>query len=201
MIGSSGHKKESMAQGSTFLHNPVLLYVFITIKVKISLWQCLIQSSTIPRTLYIETNIYYLSDNEFYNRQVCSGYRAMFDDANYAKQWGTCLPENPTDVAPIDHTERRHDVTFISVDVETQKNRCAIFYRILAKENTVYMSFEFSSEKLMRYRELCIDAQNPSKSFQNKSHTCHSVLFWDKNWKQPQKMESSVWTMPAPRSG
>jgi hypothetical protein len=31
----------------------------------------------------------------------------------------------------------------------------------------------YSSEKLMRYRELCIAAQNPSKSFQNK---CHSVL-------------------------
>jgi hypothetical protein len=39
---------------------------------------------------------------------------------------GTCLPENPTDVAPIDHTERRHDVTFISVDVESQENLCRL---------------------------------------------------------------------------
>jgi hypothetical protein len=38
-------------------------------------------------------------------------------------------------VAPIDHTERRHDVTFISVDVESQENLCKIFYRILTKEN------------------------------------------------------------------
>jgi hypothetical protein len=37
---------------------------------------------------------------------------------------------------------------------------------------------EFPSKKLMRYQECCIDAQNPSKAFQNKSH---SVLLWDKN--------------------
>jgi hypothetical protein len=36
---------------------------------------------------------------------------------------------------------------------------------------------EFSSKKLTRYRELCIDAKNVSKSFQNK---CRSVLFWEK---------------------
>jgi hypothetical protein len=30
---------------------------------------------------------------------------------------------------------------------------------------------EFSSKKLMRYQKLCIDAQNPSRSFQNKSHS------------------------------
>jgi hypothetical protein len=35
---------------------------------------------------------------------------------------GTCLPENPTDVAPIDHAKWRHDGTFISVDVESQEN-------------------------------------------------------------------------------
>jgi hypothetical protein len=82
------------------------------------------------------------------------------------------LVGNPTDVAPIDHTERRHDVTFISVDVESQENLYTIFYRILAKENIVYdHPVEFSSKKLMRYRELCIDAQNPSKSLQNKSHS------------------------------
>jgi hypothetical protein len=76
----------------------------------------------------------------------------------------TWLPQNPTDVAPIDHTERRHDVTFISVDVESQEDLCT-FGKIkhCLYEHTV----EFSSEKLMRYRELCIDAQNPSKSFQN----------------------------------
>jgi hypothetical protein len=44
-----------------------------------------------------------------------------------------------SDVAPIDHTERRHDVTFISVDVESQENLCKIFYRILANEIIVYM--------------------------------------------------------------
>jgi hypothetical protein len=44
-------------------------------------------------------------------------------------EWGTCLPEIPTDDATIDHTERRHDVTFISVDVESQENRCTIFYK------------------------------------------------------------------------
>jgi hypothetical protein len=43
------------------------------------------------------------------------------------------MPENPTDVAPIDHTERRHDVTFISVDVESQENLYN-FLQILAKE-------------------------------------------------------------------
>jgi glutathione peroxidase-family protein len=40
----------------------------------------------------------------------------------------------------IDHTERRHDVTFISVEVESQDNRCTILYRSLAKENIVYAS-------------------------------------------------------------
>jgi hypothetical protein len=53
-------------------------------------------------------------------------------------QCGTCLPENPTDVAPIAHTERRHDFTYFSVDVESQENLCTIFYRVLAKENIVY---------------------------------------------------------------
>jgi hypothetical protein len=80
------------------------------------------------------------------------------------------LTGKSTDVAPIDHTERCHDVTFISVDVESQENRCTIFYRIFAKENCLYEHpLEFSSEKLTKYRELCIDAQIPSKFFQNKS--------------------------------
>jgi hypothetical protein len=42
--------------------------------------------------------------------------------------------------------------------------------------------WNFHRKKLMRYRELCFDAQNPSKSFQNK---CHSVYFETRtNWKQ-----------------
>jgi hypothetical protein len=51
--------------------------------------------------------------------------------------WGTGLPENPTDVAPIDHAEIRHDVTFISADVESQENLWTIFYRILAATTSI----------------------------------------------------------------
>jgi hypothetical protein len=47
------------------------------------------------------------------------------------------MHDDAKDVAPIDHTERHHDVTFISVDVELQENMCTIFYRILAKENKI----------------------------------------------------------------
>jgi hypothetical protein len=38
-----------------------------------------------------------------------------------------------------------------------------------------------SSEELMRYRELCIDAQNHSKTFQNVSQCVNCETFWDKN--------------------
>jgi hypothetical protein len=54
--------------------------------------------------------------------------------------------------------------SFFSVDVTLRENMCTIFYRILAKENIVYNErhMEFSS-KIYRYRELCIDAHNPSR--------------------------------------
>jgi hypothetical protein len=65
--------------------------------------------------------------------------------------------------------------------VASRENMCTIFYSILEKrKHCLYIEHpvEFSSKKLMRYRELCIDAQHPSNFFQNK---WHSVLFWDKN--------------------
>jgi hypothetical protein len=86
-------------------------------------------------------------------------------------EWGTSLPETL-----IDHTERCHDDTFISVDVESQENLRTIFNRIFAKENIVYMSILWNFHQknwwVSRTLNWC------TKSFQNKSH---SVLFWDKN--------------------
>jgi hypothetical protein len=35
---------------------------------------------------------------------------------------GTCTHDDAKDGAPIDQTERRHDVTFISVDVASRDN-------------------------------------------------------------------------------
>jgi hypothetical protein len=97
-------------------------------------------------------------------------------------EWGTWLPENPADVAPIDHTERRHDVTFFYVDVESQENLVYNFLQDFGKrKHCLYEHHvEISSEKLMRYRELCIDAQNPSI-------ISLAVCYFETrtNWKQP----------------
>jgi hypothetical protein len=100
------------------------------------------------------------------------------------------LLKNPTDVAPVDHTKIRHDVTFISVDVETQGNMTV--YNFLQdfgnRKHCLYI--EYPVEKLMRYRELCIDGQNPSKFFQNQSH---SVLFLFSNY-----LRTNLWSTHNP---
>jgi hypothetical protein len=62
-------------------------------------------------------------------------------------EWGTCTHDDAKDGAPIDQTERRHDVTFFSVDVESRENLCTIFYTMLTKENIVYMSILWNFQK------------------------------------------------------
>jgi hypothetical protein len=58
-------------------------------------------------------------------------------------------------------SDRSHQKTsLLSLLTSTRRTIvCTIFYRILAKKNIV----EFSSKKLMRWRELCIVAQNHSR--------------------------------------
>jgi hypothetical protein len=94
------------------------------------------------------------------------------------RQWGTCTHDDAKDGALIDHTEKRHDVTFISVESSNRRKICVQFSTGFWQRKTlsIWASWGIFIENLMRYRELCIHAQNPSKC-----HKCHSVLFWGKN--------------------
>jgi hypothetical protein len=65
--------------------------------------------------------------------------------------------DDAKDGAPIDH-----DVTFFSVDVATRENLYNFLQCFGKRKHCLYEHpVGSSSKKLMRYQELCIDAQNP----------------------------------------
>jgi hypothetical protein len=61
--------------------------------------------------------------------QIHGQFQRYFSILKTHGQWGARTHDEAKDGAPIDQTERRHDVTLISVDVESQENLCTIFYR------------------------------------------------------------------------